>query len=276
MGYLAKQHMSKIKMTKKESWAIAEILAAERLPLVNAISPQVVPKESFYSKYTKRIIDIAISLIAIIVTIPINLLIGIVTIIDLGFPIFFVQERVGKDGKIFKLTKFRNMRNTTDKEGNLLPAAQRVTKIGKVLRKTSLDELLNFWSVLKGDMSLIGPRPLLPQYLDRYSKRHKARLLVRPGLECPPHIDIDHVWTWNDQFENDIWYVENISFTTDCKLVVKLIRFMFDKKNSNARGSVTRGTFIGYSLDGKAISDSDLPDEYVSKKLSELRKNHEG
>lgn len=256
-------------MTKEESWTVAETLASERLPSINSNSTEVVANDSCYSKYFKRVIDIAVATVALLVTLPINIVIGVITLIDLGSPIFFVQERVGKDGKRFKVIKFRNMKNTIDDDGNLLPASQRVTNIGKVLRKTSLDELLNFWNILKGDMSLIGPRPLLPQYLERYSNRHRARLLVKPGLECPPHDDIDHAWTWNDQFENDIWYVENVSFVTDCKMVLRLVCFAFDKKNSNARSAAARGTFIGYSLDGKAISVSDLPDETIERILHE-------
>ena len=161
------------------------------------------------------------------------------------------------------LIKFRNMRNTTDEKGELLPPAQRVTKFGKFVRKTSLDELLNFWSILKGDMSLIGPRPLVPEYTHRYNKRHKQRLAVRPGLECPPRELNNRVWTWQEQFENDVWYVENVSFLTDCKMIVNLIRFALDRKSANARAMAERGTFMGYDLDGIAINLDGVPQEYI-------------
>lgn len=192
------------------------------------------------------------------------MLIGIGTYLDVGLPIFFRQERVGKNGRIFSIIKFRNMRDTVDERGELLPPMYRVTRFGHLIRKTSLDELLNFWNILKGDMSFIGPRPLVPEYTERYNVRHKQRLSVRPGLECPPRELTDHVWTWQEQFENDIWYVEHISFLTDCRQIIRLLQFAFNKKCADARASVSiRGTFMGYSTDGKAINMEDVPQEYV-------------
>ena len=251
-------------LTSKQRQSIAERLAAERLADVNRKCSYVNLKrcDSFYAKYVKRILDIVFSIVALIVTFPINLLIGIITFFDVGRPIFFSQERIGKDGKVFKIVKFRNMTNAVDSSGNLLPAAQRVTKWGSFVRKTSLDELLNFWSVLKGDMSIIGPRPLVLSYAQRFNVRHAQRCAVRPGLECPPRSTKLSLRSWQDQFENDIWYVENISFLTDCRMLYCLVRFMLDRRNSSARASV-RSTFVGYAPDGTAISLTYVPQSYI-------------
>jgi len=257
--------MDKSQLTKAQRWELADYLAETRLEKINKKVKPVKPASNLYSNYIKRLIDIAVSIVVLIITLPVNAVIFAVTAVTLGKPIFFRQERIGKDGKPFTIIKFRNMNNKTDKNGDLLPPAQRVTKCGKFLRKTSLDELLNFWSILKGDMSLIGPRPLVPEYTHRYNKRHIKRLSVRPGLECPPRKLTNHVWTWQEQLENDVWYVEHVSFKTDCKMVVNLIRFMLDRKSANARATADRGTFFGYNLKGKAINLDGVPQEIVDK-----------
>lgn len=262
--------LDRSKLTKAMRWQIADWLTEERLPIVNEALEDVHVNENIYSRYVKRFFDIVISLIVLILTLPINLIIGIITFFDVGRPIFFSQERVGKNGKIFKIVKFRNMRNITDERGEMLPAAQRLTKWGKFVRKTSLDELLNFWSILKGDMSLIGPRPLPLEYLTRYNKRHKMRLAVRPGLECPPHVRIRHVWQWQEQFDNDVWYVEHISFLTDCLMLLRLVQFVFDLKNATARANVKKGIFSGYDLTGKTINLDEVPDEYIERAFREI------
>lgn len=248
-------------LTKAMRWSIADKMAEERLPLVNSAVSPVKPRKGFYSTYIKRLIDIIVSLFALIVTLPVNIIIACVTLLDVGRPIFFVTERCGKNGKIFRMIKFRNMTNETDDKGELLPPSQRLTKCGRFIRKTSFDELLNFWSVLKGDMSLIGPRPLPPEYLHRYNDRHKMRLCVRPGLECPQYKRLDHAHTWHEQFENDVWYVENISFKTDCIMLLRLFMMVFDKKTARARGNVQRMAFMGYSEDGKALDLSEILDD---------------
>lgn len=251
-------------------WKIADWIAEDNLPEINKNDKEAIVSQSFYSRYGKRILDIIISLIAVIITLPINLIIGIITFFDVGRPIFFLQERVGKDRKIFKIIKFRNMRNTTDERGELLPASRRVTKWGKFVRKTSLDELLNFVSVLRGDMSIIGPRPLVPQYMSRYSNRHLARFAVRPGLECPPRDLSKPLRSWHDQFENDVWYVENLSFKTDCIMALNLVRFALSRKNTAIRGAAKRGDFMGYSADGTAINLAEVPQSYIERALEEL------
>ena len=262
--------MDRSELTKAMRWKLAGYLAEDRLHDINQNLEPVKVKDTVYTRYIKRLIDIVISLIICIITLPINLVIGIITFFDVGRPIFFKQDRVGRNGKIFHIIKFRNMRNTRDERGELLPPAQRVTKFGKFVRKTSLDELLNFWSILKGDMSLIGPRPLVPEYYHRYNDRHINRLAVRPGLECPPRELSDHVWTWHEQFENDVWYVENVSFRTDCKMVYNLLRFTLDRKSANARAVADRGTFMGYDLNGMAINLDDVPQEYIDRVAAEM------
>lgn len=260
----------RMQLTQKMRWKIADWIKEDNIEVANSTSAEVHPKNSFYVRYGKRTLDILIALPAFVITLPINLIIGLITFFDVGRPLFFKQERSGKDGEIFMIVKFRNMRNTVDERGELLPADQRVTKWGKIVRSTSLDELLNFWSILKGDMSLIGPRPLPPQYKHRCSKRHMARYTLRPGLECPPR-DI-HIRTrnWNEQFENDVWYVENVSFWTDCMMLVNLIRFTFDKKNSGIRGGAGRGDFMGYDKNGKAFNLASVPQFYVERAFMEL------
>lgn len=249
---------------------MAEYIAEDNLAHANEVAAPVKAKNTIYTKYVKRAIDIVLSGFALIVTFPINFIIGIVTFFDVGIPIFFRQKRIGKDCEEFEIIKFRNMTNATDEYGNLLLPKDRVTKWGKFVRKTSLDELLNFWSVFKGDMSLIGPRPLVCNYLERYSNRHKMRQAVRPGLECPNIAKLPPSGCkWQDQFENDIWYVEHISFLTDVKMVLGLIRLVFDRKETASRGNAKRGAFMGYDENGIAMNNSDIPQKYIDRLRSE-------
>ena len=264
--------MNRDQLTKAQRWKIADQLAADQLPLINAGLEDVQPRVSFYSEYMKRLLDILISAVALVVSAPINLIIAVVTFFDVGRPILFHQKRLGKDGKIFHITKFRNMKNARDDRGELLPPSQRVTKFGKFVRKTSLDELLNFWNILIGEMSVIGPRPLVPEYLHRYNKRHMMRMSVRPGLECPPRENYGHVWTWQEQFDNDIWYVENVSFVVDCKLFWKLFKFALDRKSATARAMSSRGVFMGYDRDGNAIGLLDVPEHYIQEAAENQQK----
>lgn len=213
-------------------------------------------KKSFYRRYGKRAIDIVVSAAAIAVTSPINLAIAIATYRDVGSPILFKQERLGKDGKVFTLVKFRNMTNETDENGELLPPEMRVTKFGSLMRKTSLDELLNFWPILKGDMSIIGPRPLLVRYGPLYNDVHRRRMEVRPGLECPTPYKVDHQLSWQERFDNDVWYVDNLSLSTDVKLLLRMVSVVFDRKQTDIREKATRGPFIGYDENGIALEGS--------------------
>ena len=220
-------------------------------------NPTTIAPDTLYVRYGKRAIDIFLSVAGLVITAPINLALAIGTRIDVGSPIVFHQERVGLNGKVFVLSKFRNMTNETDEHGELLPPEQRVTKFGKFVRKTSLDELLNFWSVLKGDMSIIGPRPLLVDYYDLWSDEHLHRLDVRPGLECPTPHKLDHPISWQEQFENDVWYAGNVSLGVDLKLAFRLVSLAFDGKQRSVRESGDKGYFIGY-IDGKVVTESDI------------------
>ena len=255
--------MTRETVTKSQRWIIADALAADRLSQVNMICVPARPRKSFYVKYGKRVIDVVISLAAVVLTLPINLVLAVLTYCDVGRPILFKQTRIGMNGKPFTLIKFRNMKEMYDETGNPLPAKDRVTKFGKFVRGTSLDELLNFVSILKGDMSIIGPRPLVPEYTHRYSSRHVMRLAVRPGLECPPPLNHVGAWTWNDQFENDVWYVENVSLLTDIRMVGRLIHFALNRKAASDRVTAERGSFMGYDLNGRAINMDDVPQSYI-------------
>lgn len=210
---------------------------------LNAELADVQVSNGIYAKYIKRLIDIVVSFLALVLTFPINVVIGVITFFDVGSPVFFRQKRVGRNLEEFTIIKFRNMRNTCDKNGILLPPDKRVTHFGKFVRKTSLDELLNFWSVLKGDMSLIGPRPLLTEYIPYYTERQLMRHAVRPGLECPSLVKRDYSRSWREQFEDDVWYVENISFLTDCRMIWSLIKLIFDKNELKRRSGALRGRF---------------------------------
>ena len=241
---------------------IAQMAARDNLKYTNSISHAVNYREGFYEKYIKRIIDLLLSIPAFILLLPVNLLLGIITYFDVGSPIFFKQLRTGKNGKRFNLVKFRNMTNEKDVNGNLLPPNERVTKFGRFVRKYSLDELLNFWCIIKGDMSIIGPRPLPVEFETRYSERHKQRCLVRPGLECPcVHTD-NHIRLYQEQFENDIWYVENISFLVDVKMMLSLLRMVLNAKERGDHADVNGGNFVGYDEMGKAFSMRRIPEKY--------------
>lgn len=242
--------------SNEESWA-AEYLRAHFLDETNCSAAPVYPRNTIYTRIGKRVLDIVIALPLFIICLPFNILFGICTFFDVGRPIFFKQTRIGKDGKPFTMIKFRNMNNKRDRDGKLLPPSQRVTKFGKFMRKFSLDELLNFWSVLKGDMSIIGPRPQPVFIYERMSERHKMRTAIRPGLECPRviHVPEEDIFKYNRTFENDIWYVENVSFLLDVKLAFSLVKmvFSFNKRGNQAQG---RGItyFIGYNEKGQAMS----------------------
>ena len=202
-------------------------------------------KQTFYVRVVKRLIDIVISSAAILVTLPVNLMIAAATFLDVGRPIFFIHERPGLGEAPFKMVKFRNMTNETDVNHELLPAAERVTKFGSFLRKTSLDELLQFWLILTGKMSIIGPRPLLMKYLPKYTRRQHLRHAVRPGLECPLPDYAKSEITWEERLENDVWYVEHVGFKTDCVMMLRLVRLVFNRKRADVRSEKIDGEFAG-------------------------------
>lgn len=177
-----------------------------------------------YRKYIKRLLDIILSLLAIIILAPLYLIISLLVLIFMGWPILFKQPRPGKNEKIFNMYKFRTMTNKKDKDGNLLPDEQRLNKFGRFLRKTSLDELPEFFCILTGKMSFIGPRPLLVKYLDYYTKEEHHRHDVRPGLTGWAQVNGRNLVNWDDRFKLDLDYVNNISFIMDIKILFITIK----------------------------------------------------
>lgn len=190
-----------------------------------------------YAKYFKRILDFLLSLIAIIILSPVFLIIAILVRVKLGSPVIFKQKRPGKNEKIFTLYKFRTMTDEKDEDGNLLPDEKRLTKFGKTLRSTSLDELPELFNILKGDMSIIGPRPLAVQYLPYYTEEERHRHDVRQGLTGLAQVNGRNMLNWEERFKYDIEYVNNITFVNDCKIMLKTIVELSKKDDV-----VTRGT----------------------------------
>ena len=250
---------------------VRDIIREENLDTVNALSKEINPSKTFYAKHVKRVLDVFGSSAALVITAPVNVVLAFCTYFDVGHPVFFHQKRIGEHGKPFEIIKFRNMTNEKDENGVLLPPNLRVTKFGRFVRKTSLDELLNFYSVLKGDMSLIGPRPLLTEYVESYSDRHMKRHAIKPGLECPIINSWNNKDNWADQFENDVYYVENVSFLLDVKMVFKLVRLVFDKNSTKTRGNALKGSFMGYEKDGRSIDSTEVPAEYFYKAIKRLQ-----
>ena len=172
-----------------------------------------------YKKYFKRVMDFVLSLMAIVVLSPVLLIVAVLVRTKLGSPVLFKQERPGKDEQIFKLYKFRTMTDEKDENGNLLPDEVRLTKFGKMLRSTSLDELPELFNILKGDMSIIGPRPLLVEYLPYYTERESLRHTVRPGLSGLAQVCGRNYLEWDKRLAKDVEYVENMSFVFDVKII---------------------------------------------------------
>lgn len=247
---------------------IARYIKEDTLEQVNQKVRPVKLRDSFYTRYGKRWIDIIISFLALVITSPVNLVLAIVTFFDVGTPIIFKQQRIGKDNKVFTIYKFRNMRNTTDANGELLPSSQRVTKWGKFVRKTSLDELLNFVSIFKGDMSLIGPRPLLDYYADRLNEYHKTIYKIRPGLECPTLEKVDHALSWQERLDNYVWYAENCSFLLDVRLMFRVLEVALDHKSTSTRSTAGNGGLMGYDEEGNVIYTKAVPEKYVESFLN--------
>ena len=189
-----------------------------------------------YAKYIKRILDFLLSLIAIIILSPVFLIVAILVRIKLGSPVIFKQERPGKNEKIFTLYKFRTMTDKKDENGNLLPDSERLTKFGKALRSTSLDELPELFNILKGDMSIVGPRPLAVQYLPYYTDEERHRHDVRPGLTGLAQINGRNCLSWEKRFKYDLKYVNNITILQDLKIVLKTIIKVFKRQNIVVRG----------------------------------------
>ena len=202
-----------------------------------------------YQKYIKRILDFVLSLIAIICLAPVYLIVAILVRVKLGSPVLFTQDRPGKDAKIFKMYKFRSMMDAKDAEGNLLPDDVRLTKFGRTLRATSLDELPELFNILKGDMSIVGPRPLLVRYLERYNEEQKHRHDVRPGLTGLAQVNGRNAISWEDKFRYDVEYTRNVTFMGDCKIILKTVAKVFKKEGISSETSVTMEEFWGTDKD---------------------------
>lgn len=250
---------------------LAAQLASRNLTHTNEVLPLVVSRETFYSKYVKRLLDILISGAALVVFGPINLFLAIATRLDVGSPILYKQQRIGKDQELFTLVKFRNMTNDRDENGELLPPSERVTKFGKFVRKYSLDELLNFVSVFCGDMSIIGPRPMPKEHLSRLCDRHLQRHSVSPGLLCPISKEMMERYPspepysrYQTQFENDVWYVENVTFANDVKLLIELFKATFDM-DRRAKNAGSASPFLGYDENGLAVSRKHYEDHHFGE-----------
>ena len=209
-----------------------------------------------YKKYIKRILDFTLSLLALIILSPLLLIIAILVRIKLGSPVIFKQERPGKDEKIFTLYKFRTMTDEKDENGNLLPDSKRLTKFGKTLRSTSLDELPELVNILKGEMSIVGPRPLLVEYLQLYNEEQKHRHDVRPGLTGLAQVSGRNAITWEEKFEEDIVYIHKISFIEDTKIIFKTIVKVFKREGISQEGNETMEYFKGANQEKTTIKNS--------------------
>jgi len=198
-----------------------------------------------YRKFGKRLVDIVLSLLGLIILSPVLLVTALLARVKLGSPVLFRQERPGLNGKIFILCKFRSMTDRRDENGALLPDGIRLTPFGKFLRSTSLDELPELWNILKGEMSLVGPRPLLVQYLPLYSAEQRRRHNVRPGLTGYAQVNGRNAISWPEKFKLDCWYVDNLSFRLDMKIILKTFSKIFSRSGVSSETSATMEPFQG-------------------------------
>lgn len=203
------------------------------------------------SKFFKRLFDIVASASGLIFLSPVFLILIYLIRKNLGEPVFFTQERPGKDGKPFKMIKFCSMRDAVDKDGNPLPDSERLTPFGKKLRATSLDELPELWNVLKGDMSLVGPRPLLMSYLPLYNEFQNRRHEMKPGVTGWAQVNGRNALSWDEKFAHDIWYIDHYSFWLDMKILFLTVKKVFIKEGISAEGEATMPYFTGNDTDAK-------------------------
>ena len=210
-----------------------------------------------YARYIKRILDFTLSLIALIVISPLLLVLTITGAIAMGGNPFFTQLRPGKidprtgKEKIFRLVKFRSMNNRKDENGNLLPDDVRLSKYGRVLRSTSLDELPELWNILKGDMSIVGPRPLLVKYLPLYNEQQRHRHDVRPGLTGYAQVRGRNAISWEERFELDVWYTEHVCFTCDIRILIGTLFVVLRRDGISSEGNATMEAFTGTPIEKK-------------------------
>jgi len=199
-----------------------------------------------YIHFFKRLLDFMIALVGLIILSPLFLILWIVlSIANKGAGVFFLQERPGKDEKIFKVIKFKTMNDRRDENGILLPDSERLTKIGRLVRSLSLDELPQLVNVLKGDMALVGPRPLLVKYLSLYSKEQSRRHEVRPGITGWAQVNGRNAISWQEKFAYDVWYVDHISLSLDIKILLKTLEKVFKREGINSGTKATMEPFSG-------------------------------
>lgn len=203
-----------------------------------------------YKHFFKRLIDFILSLIALIVLSPILLIVALLVRTKLGSPVIFKQERPGLNEKIFTLYKFRTMTDAKDEQGNLLPDEIRLTKFGKLLRSTSLDELPELFNILKGDMAIVGPRPLLVRYLPLYNEHQKHRHDVRPGFTGWAQCNGRNAISWEEKFDLDVYYTKHVSLLLDIKIILKTVRVVLFREGISSETSVTMEEFRGSSNEG--------------------------
>ena len=199
-----------------------------------------------YRRLGKRVLDTTLALLALIILAPVLGVLGILVRITSGAPVLFRQQRPGLHGKPFTLYKFRTMTDARDPKGNLLLDDQRLTPFGRFLRSTSLDELPELWNVLKGDMSLVGPRPLLMRYLPRYTPEQMRRHEVRPGVTGWAQINGRNAITWEEKFDMDVWYVDHLSFWLDLKIIALTLWKILKREGISHPGQATMEEFTGY------------------------------
>lgn len=202
-------------------------------------------RKGFYERFIKRPQDFILSLIALIVLSPVFLVLATLVRVKLGSPVIFKQERPGLNGRIFTLYKFRSMSDARDENGNLLPDDVRLTRFGKILRSTSLDELPELVNILKGDMSIVGPRPLLVRYLPLYNEHQARRHEVRPGFTGYAQVHGRNAITWEDKFDKDVYYVDHVSFLMDWKIIFRTVLTVLKREGISSSSSVTMEPFRG-------------------------------
>lgn len=208
-------------------------------------SNTILHKKGVYEKYFKRLQDVILSSVALVVLSPVMAVTAISVKVKLGSPVIFSQERPGLNGKIFKLYKFRSMSDDRDINGELLPDEKRITTYGKKLRESSLDELPELLNILKGDMSIVGPRPLLPEYLSRYNEWQARRHEVRPGLTGYAQVSGRNELSWTKRLEDDVEYVDHVSFFFDWKIILKTIVIVLKREGISSATSTTMESFAG-------------------------------
>ena len=198
-----------------------------------------------YRRFGKRVFDVTASVLGLVILSPLLIVLAVLIRVKLGSPVIFKQTRPGLHGKLFTMYKFRSMTDERDNNGELLPDEQRLTPFGKALRATSLDELLELWNILKADMSFVGPRPLLVQYLSLYNDEQKRRHDVRPGLTGYAQVNGRNAISWEDKFRYDCWYVDNISFGLDIKIILLTVRKVLAGTGITSKESSTAEFFMG-------------------------------